>query len=103
MRVYFSPEEEFAERFQRTLGSWLRVYEKVGVTILAVGAAIGVGALWDDYERLPVILLLTAIGLFIYLCYVLLMGILTELAYHNERSAKSSQSTSVESPNSDND
>ena len=56
MRVYFSHEGEFAERFQRSLGFWVRALSNVALVLLAIGVSLGVGALWDDYERLPVVL-----------------------------------------------
>ncbi len=88
MRFYFSREEEFAERFQRSLGFWEGAFKTAAIMLLAIGISLGVGALWDDPERLPVILLLTAIGLFSFLCYACLLGIMAELAYLNERSAE---------------
>ena len=88
MRVYFSHEEGFAERFQRSLGFWVRAIESAGIASLVIGVTLGVGALWDDYERLPVILLLTGIGLFSYMCYSCLLGVVAELAYLHDRSAK---------------
>ena len=90
MRIYFSHEQEFAERFQRSLGFWARALNTTAIVLLVMGILGGVGALWDDYERLPVILLLAAIGLYSSLCYVCLLGIMAELAYRNERSAKRS-------------
>ncbi len=88
MPVYFSHEEEFAERFQRSLGFWVRAFENAALVLLVLGVGFGVGRLWDDHERLPVILLLTGIGLLGFMCYSCLLGILAELAYRNERSAK---------------
>ena len=88
MRVYFSHEGEFAERFQRSLGFWVRAIETAALVLLGIWVTIGVGALWDDHESLPVILLLTVIGLFSYMCYACLLGIMAELAYLNDRSAK---------------
>jgi len=90
MRIYFSREEEFAERFKRSLGFSIRAFSAAAVVFLVLGVLLGVRALWDDHERLPVILLLTAIGLFGYLCSLFLLGIMAELAYLNERSAKRS-------------
>jgi len=90
MRIYFSPGEEFAERFQRSLGFWFRALSIGAVVLLVFGGFLGIGAFWNDNERLPIILLLTAIGLFGNLCYVCLLGLCAELAYLNERLAKRS-------------
>ena len=90
MRIYFSPGEEFAERFQRSLGFWFRALSTGAVVLLVLGGVLGIGAFWNDNEGLPIILLLTAIGLFGNLCYVCLLGLMAELAYLNERLAKRS-------------
>ena len=90
MRIYFSREEEFAERFKRSLGFWFRALSTGAVVLLVLGGFLGIGAFWNDNERLPIILLLTAIGLFGNLCYVCLLGLMAELAYLNERLAKRS-------------
>ena len=90
MRIYFSRGEEFAERFKRSLGFSVHAFSAAAVVLLILGGLLGVGAFWGDHERLPVILLLTAIGLFGYLCSLFLMGIMAELAYLNERVAKRS-------------
>ncbi len=90
MRIYFSREEEFAERFKRGLGFSVHAFSAAAVVLLILGGFLGVGAFWGYNERLAVIFLLTAIGLFGYLCSLFLMGIMAELAYLNERSAKRS-------------
>ena len=66
MRIYFSRGEEFAERFKRSLGFWVHAFSAAAVVFLILGVSLGVRAFWDDHERLAVILLLTAIGLFGY-------------------------------------
>ena len=90
MRIYFSRGEEFAERFQSSLGFWVRALSIGAVVLLVLGGVLGIGAFWNDNEGLPIILLLTAIGLFGNLCYVCLLGLCAELAYLNERLAKRS-------------
>ncbi len=69
---------------------YLRAFSAAAVVFLVLGGFLGIGAFWNDNERLPIILLLTAIGLSSYLCYVCLLGLMAELAYLNERLAKRS-------------
>ncbi len=92
MRVYFSPEEEFAERFRRSCGFWARAIETAGLVLLGVGSVMAIIELWDDPERLAVPLLLAAIALYTFLGVAYLAGIMAELAYLNERSAKQTES-----------
>ncbi len=86
--IFRNELEAFAERFRRSLGFWARVIEIAGIASLSVGIILGMGQLWHDTERMIVPLLLAAIGLFTFLCYACLMGVMAELSYLSEKLLK---------------
>ena len=91
MRIHISSHEEFVERFKRSRGFWERAIGTVGMVFLVVGFVVGIPAVWHNTERLTLLLLLAAIGLFTFLCYTWLMGILAELSYLRERLLKETE------------